>query len=108
RLGAYPAKLKEGTVTHELYNHAGKIKNGIVEERHRHRYEVNPDYHGVLQEKGLVISGFSPDGVLAEFIELPNHKFFIATQSHPEFTSWPGRPNPLFYGLIAATSRGLQ
>jgi len=96
RLGSYPAILKEGTRVHELY---GKDK---VEERHRHRYEVNPDFVKTLEEGGLVFSGHSPDGVLMEFLELSNHPFFIATQAHPEFKSRPIKPAPLFDGFIKA------
>ena len=76
----------------------------LVEERHRHRYEVNNAYRSVLEQAGLVFSGLSPDGRLVEFIELPRdaHPFFVATQAHPEFLSRPTRPHPLFSGLIAA------
>ncbi len=105
RLGTYPAVLKKGTLVRELYEKFGRMKEGIAQERHRHRYEVNPKYHELLQEKGLVISGVSPNGRLVEFIEIPGHNFFVATQAHPEFTSWPGKPNPLFYGLIKAGIR---
>ena len=94
RLGAYPAILKEGTLTYSLY---GKKK---VYERHRHRYEVNPKYHEILESHGLIISGTSPDGKLAEFIELRDHPFFVATQGHPEFKSRPNRPHPLFDGFV--------
>ena len=97
RLGAYPAILKEGTLAHKLY---GKTE---VNERHRHRYEVNPEYHKILEENGLIISGTSPDGKLAEFVELPNHPYFIATQAHPEFKSRPNKPHPLFDGLVKAS-----
>ena len=103
RLGNYPAVLKHKTLTRELYEWFDRMKDDTVEERHRHRYEVNPEFHSILKKNGLVISGTSPDGVLAEFIELPKHKYFIATQAHPEFTSQPGKPNPLFYGLIKAS-----
>lgn len=96
RLGAYKAYLKPESKTAELYNSLE------VFERHRHRYEVNPDYHKILQENGLVFSGTSPDGRLVEFIELPNHKFFIATQAHPEFKSSLLKPAPLFYGFVEA------
>ncbi|MBA2861911.1 glutamine hydrolyzing CTP synthase [Methanococcus maripaludis] len=96
RLGAYPAILTEHSLASELY---GSIN---VSERHRHRYEVNPEYHEILKKNGLIISGMSPDGKLAEFIELENHKYFIATQAHPEFKSRPNKPHPLFYGLIKA------
>jgi CTP synthase len=96
RLGAYPALLKEGSVVRSLY--------GIEEasERHRHRYEVNPDYHTILRENGMVFSGTSQDGRLVEFIELPKLKFFVATQAHPELKSRMEKPAPLFYGFIRA------
>ncbi len=97
RLGAYDAILKEGTLAHKLY---GKTE---VSERHRHRYEVNPEYHKILEENGLVISGTSPDGTLAEFIEFPNHPYYIATQAHPEFKSRPNKPHPLFDGFVKAS-----
>ena len=97
RLGAYPAKLKENTKIWELYN-----KQEEVSERHRHRYEVNPKFISQLEEKGLVFSGASPDRKLMEFLELPDHKFFCATQSHPEFKSRFGKPAPLFFGFIKA------
>lgn len=96
RLGAYPAILKEGSLIRKLY---GKSE---VSERHRHRYEVNPKYVDVLEKKGLVFSGRSPDGVLMEFMELPNHPCFIGTQAHPEFKSRPMKPSPMFNGLIKA------
>ena len=99
RLGSYPAVLKKGTKTYELY---GKQ---LVYERHRHRYEVNPEYHKILQKHGLVFSGMSPDNKLVEFIELPNHKFFIATQAHPELKSQLENPAPLFIGLVRAAIR---
>ena len=106
RLGLYPANLRPGTIVSELYGGAP-----TVEERHRHRYEVNNAYRVKLEEAGLVFSGLSPDGRLVEFIELPRevHPFFVATQAHPEFLSRPTRPHPLFSGLIAAAlarSRG--
>lgn len=96
RLGAYPAILRPGSKISLIYG------SNRISERHRHRYEVNPKYHDILQEKGLLISGASPDGVLAEFIELPNHKFFVATQAHPEFKSYPMRPSPLFEAFVLA------
>jgi CTP synthase len=73
-----------------------------VSERHRHRYEVNPAYHQVIQEKGMVFSGCSRDGRLVEFIELPGHKFFAATQAHPELKSRMEVPSPMFYGFVKA------
>jgi len=99
RLGLYPASLAADTIVGELYGRAAS-----VEERHRHRYEVNNAYRDQLERAGLVFSGLSPDGRLVEFIELPRdtHPFFVATQAHPEFLSRPTRPHPLFSGLIAA------
>jgi CTP synthase len=99
RLGLYPANLRPGTSVSALYGGAAQ-----VEERHRHRYEVNNAYREQLEQAGLVFSGLSPDSRLVEFIELPKdvHPFFVATQAHPEFLSRPTRPHPLFSGLIAA------
>jgi CTP synthase len=76
----------------------------MVEERHRHRYEVNNAYRPVLEQAGLISSGLSPDGRLVEFVELSRevHPFFVATQAHPEFLSRPTRAHPLFAGLVAA------
>lgn len=99
RLGAYPAVLSENSRIKEIYG------SDNVVERHRHRYEVNPEYHKILEENNLVISGKSPDGKLAEFIELPNLKFFFATQSHPEFKSSPMNPAPLFYEFVKVCAR---
>jgi len=96
RLGAYKAVLKDGTRVSELYN------SSECYERHRHRYEVNPDYHRVLQDGGLIFSGTSENGRLVEFIELKNNKFFVATQAHPEFKSSLIKPAPLFEGFIKA------
>jgi len=97
RLGAYKAKLKKGSLVRKLYS-----EKELVEERHRHRYEVNPEFVERLESKGIVFSGVSPDRKLMEFLELPEHKFFVATQSHPEFTSAPLKPNPLYNGFVAA------
>ncbi len=98
RLGLYPAVLGEGTIVRQLYG------TETVQERHRHRYEVNNDYRERLTQAGLVFSGLSPDGRLVEFAELPRitHPFFVATQAHPELRSRPTRPHPLFAGLVAA------
>jgi CTP synthase len=98
RLGLYPAKLLEGSVVREVYGEP------YIEERHRHRFEVNNDYRDRLEAAGLVISGTSPDGRLVEFVELPTevHPYFVATQAHPEFRSRPTRAHPLFAGLVAA------
>ena len=96
RLGSYPADLAKGSQVAKLY---GTLK---VKERHRHRYEVNNAYRDQLEKAGLVFSGVSPDHSLVEFIELPTHPFFVATQGHPELKSRPTRPHPLFKGLVAA------
>ncbi len=100
RLGAYPAILSDGSLIKKLYNDQTKIY-----ERHRHRYEVNPKYIEILEKKGFVFSGRSPDGVLMEFMELPNHPYFTGTQAHPEFKSRPMKPAPLFDGLIKAAKK---
>ena len=98
RLGVYPAYLKKGTIARAAY---GKE---IVEERHRHRYEVNPEYIKKLEGAGLVFSGVSPDKVLMEIAELPKkkHPFFLGTQFHPEFQARPLHPHPLFTAFLAA------
>jgi CTP synthase len=107
RLGEYEAKLKSGSKVAQLYKGATLIRGDdeIVSERHRHRYEMNPKFVPALQEKGLVFSGYHDraDGTqLMEYLELPNHPFFVATQAHPEFKSRLGHPNPLFYGFVKA------
>ncbi len=94
RLGAYEAVLKENSKIKDIY---GKEK---ISERHRHRYEVNPEYIKELESKGLIFSGKSPDKRLMEFIELPSHKFFIATQAHPEFKSRFESPSPVFKSFV--------
>ncbi len=96
RLGTWETKLSPGSRSSELY---GKPS---VCERHRHRYELNQHYLGLYQEKGLILAGTSPDGLLGEIVEIPNHPFFIAVQFHPEFQSKPTAPHPLFKGFIAA------
>jgi CTP synthase len=96
RLGKYEAILEKGSIISKLYN------SNKVFERHRHRYEVNPEYHKLFRETGLIISGFSPDGKLAEFLEIPSHPYYVATQAHPELKSKLEEPAPLFYGLIKA------
>jgi CTP synthase len=98
RLGEQTAILKEDTQVFDIY---GKKE---ISERHRHRYEVNPEFHKILTDAGLVFSGFNPSGILAEFIELPkdNHPFFIATQAHPEFKSSLLVPSPLFDAFVKA------
>jgi CTP synthase len=96
RLGLYPARLLSGTQVGNAYGEP------VVYERHRHRWEVNPKYRRRLEEAGLVFSGMSPDGRLAEFIELPGHPYWVGTQAHPEFLSRPNRPHPLFRELVKA------
>lgn len=96
RLGLYPCRIPAGSLAAHLYGEE------VVYERHRHRYEFNNAYRNLLLETGYVISGTSPDGRLVEIVEYTNHPFFIATQFHPEFSSRPSRPHPLFTGLIQA------
>ncbi len=98
RLGLYPAALKAGSIAREAYG------SDLIEERHRHRYEVNNAYREQLEAAGLVFSGTAPDNSLVEFVELPRdvHPYYVATQAHPELRSRPTRPHPLFAGLIGA------
>jgi CTP synthase len=97
RLGAYPCVLADGTVAHGEY---GRTE---ISERHRHRYEFNPEYRDQLESAGLVISGTSPDGRLVEMVEQPSHPWFVGCQFHPEFKSRPWAAHPLFAGFIAAS-----
>nr|WP_283094690.1 CTP synthase [Paenibacillus sp. ATY16] len=96
RLGLYPCKLKPGSLAATEYN------DELVYERHRHRYEFNNEYRERIESAGLRISGTSPDGRLVEMVELPEHPWFLAVQFHPEFTSRPNRPQPLFRGFVRA------
>ncbi len=96
RLGAYPCVLKKGSLAEKLYG------TKQISERHRHRYEMDINYESVLAEKGVVISGKSPDGLLPEIIEIPEHPFFFAGQFHPEFKSKPFAAHPVFQGFIRA------
>jgi CTP synthase len=96
RLGLYPCDLKPGTRAATAYGVAQ------VEERHRHRFEFNNAYRGVLEKAGLVFSGLSPDGRLVEIAELADHPFMMGSQFHPEFRSRPNRPHPLFRAFIEA------
>lgn len=102
RLGVYTAELAKGTIAREAY---GKDK---VEERHRHRYEINPDYIEQLEKGGIVFSGKSPDGILMEIAELPKdvHPFFLGTQFHPELQARPLSPHPLFTEFLTAAKVG--
>jgi CTP synthase len=99
RLGAFDANLEPNTLVREIYGTAH------ISERHRHRYEVNIHYRDELEATGLKFSGLSPDGVLPEIIEYPNHPWFIGVQYHPELKSKPFAPHPLFEGFIAAALR---
>ncbi|MER2140768.1 MAG: CTP synthase, partial [Priestia megaterium] len=97
RLGLYPCKLSEDTLAYEAY------QDEVVYERHRHRYEFNNEYRQQMEEKGFIFSGTSPDGRLIEIVELKDHPWFLASQFHPEFTSRPTRPQPLFKEFIRAS-----
>ena len=99
RLGSYPCVLDPTSKAFEEYGTAE------INERHRHRYEVNNDYRAVLAENGMKLCGTSPDGHIVEMIEIPDHPWFIATQAHPELKSRPNRPHPLFHGFIAASNK---
>ena len=101
RLGSYPCIIKEGTLARKVY---GKDE---IAERHRHRYEFNNKYREMCEEKGLKISGTSPDGLLVEMVEYEKHPYFIGGQFHPEFKSRPDRPAPLFVGLIEAAKNSV-
>ena len=94
RLGAYPAKIKKGTMAYSIY------KKAIVSERHRHRFEVNVNYQKALEDNGLTFSGFSQDGSLPEVVELSSHPFFLGVQFHPELKSKPFEPHPIFSAFI--------
>jgi CTP synthase len=96
RLGAYPCVLRSGSRAAEAY---GTLE---ISERHRHRYEFNPDYRDRLSEAGLVPSGTSPDGRLVEVVEVPEHPWFVGCQFHPEFKSTPFAPHPLFTAFVGA------
>jgi len=99
RLGSYPCRLQPGTLVHRAY------QQEIIEERHRHRYELNNFYRAALAGSGMVFSGTRPDGYLVEIIELPGHPWFVATQFHPEFKSRPNRPHPLFRDFVEASRK---
>ena len=99
RLGVYPCRLQKESKGKSLYD------EDVVYERHRHRYEFNNSYKQTFLDSGYKISGTSPDGRLVELIELTNHPYFLACQYHPEFLSRPGKPHPLFKGLIDAAKK---
>ena len=96
RLGKYPCQLKDGSIAHTAYGRS------LVEERHRHRYEVNPEHLARLEQSGLLVSGKSPDGKFVEIIEIPDHPWFFGCQFHPEYKSRPMEPHPIFRAFIAA------
>ena len=97
RLGAYPCKIKSGTMMEKCYC-AEKIS-----ERHRHRYEFNNEFREQLENAGLTISGTSPDGYIVETVEIAENDFYVGVQFHPEFKSRPNRPHPLFSGFVKAS-----
>jgi len=96
RLGAYECVIPEGTECHKIYGAT------LIEERHRHRYEFNPEFRSILEEKGLKAGGLSPDGKLVEMVEYSDHPWFIGCQFHPEFKSKPMESHPLFASYIKA------
>ena len=99
RLGAYPCRIQPRTLAAEVFG------AGEIQERHRHRYEVNQKYLSQLKDHGLVVSGISPDGKFVEMVELPGHPWFLGCQFHPEYQSKPTDPHPLFVSYIAAALR---
>ncbi len=101
RLGAYDCVIKKGSVAEKAYG------TNKISERHRHRYEVNNEFIDRIADAGLVFSGMSPDGMLAEMVELPQNDWFVAAQFHPEFKSRPNRPHPLFLGLVTAACKNV-
>ncbi|MFA6548515.1 MAG: CTP synthase [Candidatus Margulisiibacteriota bacterium] len=102
RLGAYPCKIKKGTLLSKIY---GKE---LVQERHRHRYELNNDFKKDLAEGGMIFSGIYPEADLVEVVEIPEHPWFLATQYHPEFKSRPNRPHPIFTSFMQAAAERLE
>ena len=102
RLGAYPCKVREGTKLFAAYGEA------LISERHRHRFEFNNDYRAAFEGAGMVLSGTSPDGRLVEAVEIPNNRFFVGVQFHPEFKSRPNAAHPLFREFVRAALNGVQ
>jgi CTP synthase len=98
RLGVYPCEMQQGSIAAEAYN------NGVVQERHRHRYEFNNAYREAFEQHGMRLSGISPDDRLVEISELADHPFMLGTQFHPEFLSRPTRPHPLFVAFVKAAA----
>jgi CTP synthase len=99
RLGLYPCELQPDSISAEAY------RLPLVQERHRHRFELNNTYRDILQQNGMRFSGISPDGRLVEIAELVDHPFMVGTQFHPEFLSRPNRPHPLFVAFIKAVKQ---
>ena len=97
RLGLYPCKLKKGTKTAAAYDN-----QEVVQERHRHRYEFNNRYREIFEANGMVFSGISPDNRLVEIVEIPENKFFVGCQFHPELISRPTRPQRLIKSFVGA------
>jgi len=97
RLGAYPCVLSVGSHAHQSYG----VVN--ISERHRHRYEFNNCYRDTFESHGVVFSGLSPDGTLVEMMEISDHRWFVCTQAHPEFKSYPTAPHPLFREFVRAS-----
>lgn len=102
RLGAYPCKIKPGTVMETCY------QSLLISERHRHRYEFNNDFRQILEQEGLILSGTSPDERLVETVEISGHPFYVGVQYHPEFKSRPNKPHPLFKGFVGAAFEHAQ
>lgn len=103
RLGSYPCVIAKYTTMERWY------KSNSINERHRHRYEFNNDYRKAMEEKGLTLSGISPDGLLVETVELTDYPFYVGVQYHPEFKSRPNKPHPLFLGFVSASfNRALE
>jgi CTP synthase len=96
RLGIYECVIKKGTLAEKVYGKTSAL------ERHRHRFEFNPKYRDEMEKAGFIVSATSPDGSLAEVVELRDHPYMIATQAHPELISRPTHPHPLFIGFVSA------
>ncbi len=97
RLGLYPCVLKEDSISRKNYDQE------IIYERHRHRYEFNNEYRSAFESAGMSLAGISPDSKLVEIVEIPNHKWYVGVQFHPEFKSRPNRPHPLFVDFVKHT-----
>ena len=101
-MGSYNAIISKGSKAREIY------ESDTIDERHRHRYEVNSNFCEPLLKKGIIFSGFSPDGLLPEILEIPSHPWFIGVQFHPELKSKPFEPHPLFKSFIGAALEQLN